>query len=394
MSRGVLLMTSALTKASACLPIFTALALLLAARSASSTEEEPYLVEYRAYNEALAAGDGHAAVTHALAAWQAAENALGDHKLTAILAYNYGRLILFDDSENARTSLRRARELHEAGVADLSANEVLLYSNYAEFSASRFKRREANRLRETLETIEAGAAEANPDLAAMWLSLASSDIAAERFRKAQKSAARAEAAILSATPESSHSLAAAILFGGVARVVPYPRTVDDVQAAHNEFRRARRLFPSQESLESFDPMLAKVLAWDSATNAALRTLGLDDYPDHADSETGEALPLPPLFDPNQDAPLDCGEVEWLEREAPRFPSDALRQGTIGAVFVGYRLGDDLRVRDARVLAEVPNDEFGDEVLEVMAKWRVKELPPGGPACYRNLTTHFRFVIEN
>lgn len=66
---------------------------------------------------------------------------------------------------------------------------------------------------------------------------------------------------------------------------------------------------------------------------------------------------------------------------------------IGAVYVGYAVGEDLRVRDARVLAEVPESRFGEASLEAMTEWRAGALPPGDPACRRNLVTRFTFAID-
>jgi tetratricopeptide (TPR) repeat protein len=366
---------------------------VLAAGSTSSADTEQHLVEYRAFREALAAGNDEAAASHARAAWQAAETTLGNHHTTAILAYNYGRLIVFYDTDNSLAPLRRVSELQASGTVDLSAAELQLYIDYAEFATGGFKQRQRKKLRRSLEAFEEGRAPSSPDAASIWLRLAASDIAAGQYRNALKSATRAEAAIVSTVPDGPRELAEAILFAGIARLVPYPRTVDDVQTAHNEFGRARRLFPPQKDVDTFDPMLARILAWDGAATAALKSLGEEDYPDHADTDTRGSAPLSKTFEYELDESIDCANVEWLERQAPKFPRAALRSGSIGAVFVGFRLGDDLAVRDARVLAEVPVAEFGESALSTMAQWRARELPAGGPACHENLVTRFTFAIE-
>ena len=381
-------MSSAIDKAGVGLVLL--LLVLLGAAEPAGAAEEQYLVEYRAYNSALEAGDNDAAAGHARAAWDAAEAALGDHRLTAILAFNYGRLIVFGKAKEALAPLHRARALHEAGVAELPAGPVQLYPDYAEFASSEYKRRNADELRESLEGIGTDAAATNPDLAVMWLQLATGDVAAGRYRKAVASAAAAEAALLNAAPGNSRSLATAIMLGAIARLVPFPRDVEDVQAAHNELSRARRLFPPQKDIDSFDPLLAQVLAWNQASGAALRSLGFEDYPDH-EEEDGSGSELPPLFE--REETVECGEVEWLEREAPRYPRGALRRGTIGAVFMGYHLEDDLTIRDVRILAEVPKKEFSEYAIAAVNEWRVEKLPAGGPECYRNLTVSIQFAID-
>jgi hypothetical protein len=361
--------------------------------SAFPEDDQQHVVEYRAFRNALETGDEKTAASHALAAWRAAEVELGDHRTTAILAYNYAHRVLFNDSESALPPLRRARELQEAGTADLPADELLLHFEFAEFSSGGFKARQANKLRKSLEAADAAGMETTPYVTGMWLSLAQADISNRQFKKARKSAMRAEASARSVSPGGVRDLAGAILLQGIARLVPYPRTVEDVQAAHNEFHRARRLFSPQENLDAFDPLLAKLLAWDGAAGAALRSLGREDYPDHA-SEADEATAPPKLFRYQEDDSINCSEVEWLERPAPQFPSSALRRGSIGAVYVGYRLGDDLTVHEARILSEVPVAEFGDSALKTMTRWRAKELPSGGPECRRNLVTRFAFAIRS
>jgi hypothetical protein len=101
---------------------------VLAAR-ASAADTEPYFVEYRAYKAAMASGALETATAHGLAAWKSAEEALGDHRLTAILAYNYGQLVVFKAPEQAAAPLRRASELSRAGLAELPQDALRLYLN-------------------------------------------------------------------------------------------------------------------------------------------------------------------------------------------------------------------------------------------------------------------------
>jgi hypothetical protein len=366
---------------------------MLAAGSTSSADNEQYLIEYRAFREALTAGDGAATTLHAQAAWQAAETELGNHHTTAILAYNYGRLIVFYDTANSLVPLRRVNELQASGIADVSAVELRLYIDYAEFAAGGFKQRQAKKLRKSLEAFEEGRAVSSPDAASIWLRLASSDLAAHNYRNALTSATRAEAAIAAALPDQPRKLAEAILIAGIARLVPLPRTIDDVQTAHNDFGRAHRLFSPQKDIDTFDPLLAQILAWDGAASSALRSLGEQDYPKQAATVDRAAGPRPKLFEYQLDESIDCAKVEWLERQPPRFPHVASMSRSLGGAFVGYRLGDDLAVRDARVLAEVPAAKFGESALSSMAQWRARELPAGGPACHENLVTQFTFAIE-
>jgi TonB family protein len=366
-----------------------ALVLVCAARAVAQEAPPQYLVAYRAYNAALEAGEHAAAVGHARSAWDAAEQELGDHRLTAILAFNYGRLVLFDDAEGAQVALQRARGLLEAGIADLAPGETQLYARYADFAADGPTWREADRLREALLAFPLDAPNPDASLAPMWLRLATYDTAEERFHKAKESAVMAERAILAVNPGWKEALAQAILLQGIAHLVSYPREVEDVQAAHNDIVRALKLFEPQDDIDSFDPLFAQVLAWTAAANAALHALGNEDYPDHegTDLERREDLPVFRFR-----AGTDCPTLEW-ERVAPDYPRRALREGYIGAALIGYRLAADGTVQDARVLAEVPRETFGETALEAVQQWRVKEMPEGDPACFRNLTTTIQFVID-
>lgn len=373
--------------------VLAALILLVPGSPATAADPPGYLVEYRAYNAALGSGDTAAAVQHGRAAWQEAETELGDDRLTAILAYNYGKLVVFDDPAKAIAPLERAHSLMTSGVADFAADELGLYMRYAAFAAEDMTRREADRLREALSAFPLDGPDLNPDVAAMWLRLAAYDAREERYRTAGESAAMAEQAI-SATAIASaatHALAEAILIQAVAHLAPYPRRVADVQRAHNDIIRALALFGPQESIDDFDPVLAKVLAWRDATNAALHTLGRDDYPDHEDAARKDSERRP-IFAHQQS--VDCPDLEWAERPAPRYPRRALRKGYIGAAYLGYRLGEDGRVYDARVLAEVPQAMFGEAALESVKDWRVDKVPEADPVCLRNLTTSILFIIDN
>lgn len=375
---------------------FVALLLAVAPFRAAFPAEEPerYLVEYREFRAALEAGDTELATVHGHLAWRAAEESLGDHRLTAILAYNYARLLAGGDPAGAVAVFARAVELQEAGVGELDEQELDVQAAYAEFRADESTWRKARRLREALEAREAEGGSPFGEHAEMWLALAAAAIRDQRYRTAGESAARAESLLRSTAPERSRGLAQALLLGGAAKLAPLSRRIDDVQDAHNAFVRARRLFEPQADLEDFDPLLGQIVAWDGAAGAALKALDREDYPDHegADGDTVDAMP--DLFAAGAYSSEQCDELEWREREPPRYPSGALRRGTIGAVIVGFNLNDDLEITDATILAEVPQKAFGESALESMADWRLAASPVDDPACRRNLLTKFTFVIDD
>ena len=70
------------------------------------------------------------------------------------------------------------------------------------------------------------------------------------------------------------------------------------------------------------------------------------------------------------------------RPRPRFPSGALRSGTIGYVLLHFDLDEDGDVISPRVVASVPSDVFDEMVVDTVSRWRFEvddELSE--PDCY-------------
>jgi len=375
---------------------FALLLFLLITCGAAGAQDQQYRVEYRAYAKAVEEGDAAAAQKHAHAAWLSSEEKLGDDRLTAILAFNYGQQALFTDSENAKVAFRRASELQAAGVAELPSKELDLYVAYTELVTGKNSGRNARELREALDEIDAEDLDLGSDFAVMRLALATFDFIGKRYREAIESAIKAETAIRATAPNDYRSLATAMIVKGAAHVIPHPRQVEQILDAHIEFDRARRLFPPQESIDEFDFLLAQALAWNAAADAALKNLGKSELPNHVDRHRQAASggKRPPLFAKKDEPEGGCGEVQWQTRQPPKYPRDALHSGYIGAVLVGFDLGDDLEPRNIKILAEVPARRFSDAALEAVEDWRADSLPNDHPACRRNRIANIKFVIEN
>ncbi len=362
---------------------------------ANADETPDYLVEYKLHSEALANGDRAAAIEHGKAAWEAAEAALGDHKLTATLAFNYGRLIALSDPATARAPLRRAQELLDAGIAELPQSEVRAYLAYAEYIAGNTRLRAAKKLREALLALEAEFGEPTATDVVMWVKLAAGELKKERYSSAIDAAEKAEAAIATLWPDNIDKMSEVLLIQGIATLVPFPRTIEDVLAASDLFERIIQLYPPQKSVEDFDVILASAIAWGAATDAAFRSHSKkpQDLPEEQ-SELNEVEAEPHfIFESARNGPDDCG-IEWETRIPPKYPTAAGRRGYIGAVMVVYDLGDDLVVHNPRILAEVPAFAFSKKVRNNMHTWRLKAPSVDHPACRTNQLTQFTFVIED
>lgn len=373
--------------------------------SPASAQEKTYLDEYRAYNQALETGDQAAASSHARAAWQAAEAELGDDSLTAILAYNYGQLVLFSDTEAAAPALRRAEALRAAGVADLPISELALYLAYAEFVVSGKKRRQANALRNALVQIDAEGLGPSDDTAAMWLQLASADLFKRRYSEAYAAAIKAESEIASASPNDYQRRAEALLVGGIAKIVPRSGKPEDLLAANKLLVRAGEMFPPQKSIEDFNPVLAQILAWNSAAGSALSTFinfNFDYTPPRSKSTPfgGRLVREFNGFESlngnafiERTVPREDCQIEWESQQKPSYPAGAANMGHIGAAIIGYNFGDDTGLHDVIVISEVPTETFSKNVLKAMSKWRLKNPPRDHPSCRDNFIMAYSFIMD-
>ncbi len=347
-----------------------------------------HIAEAALYERALERGDKEAAETHAYAAWRAAETELGDHRRTAVLAFNYGREIAMSDATLARGVLARSRDLVEAGYDGPAMAMLDLYTAYADFAAVAPKNRNGKELREALIATE-GATDRRPahDVV-MWLDIAKNDLDKDRFEQAVEAAGKAETAIIIFEPENERGLADVFLVRGVASLAPRKRTVDEALTAIEYLENGRRLIPAQKNYETFDPTLASLVGWSTAAAALVRTM--TDDPDVLallDKETNNAL-----FEKTADAPLDC-LISWEERTPPEFPQTALAKHNFGAAVAVFDIGDDLSIQNVRILAHAPSDDFDDAVINAVSDWRLKFPPLDHPACRRNITTQFSFVVE-
>ncbi len=366
-------------------------AVLAAGLFSQSVAETPdYMAEYKLHSEALANGDRAAAIEHGKAAWEAAEAALGDHKLTATLAFNYGRLIALSDPATARAPLRRAQELLDAGIGELPQSEVRAYLAYAEYIAGKTRSRAAKELREALLALEAEFGEPTATDVVMWLDLAKGELKKKRYSGAVEAAEKAEAAIAILWPDNIDKMGEALLLQGIATLVSFPRTIEDVLAATGLFGRVILLYPPQKNFETFDIILAKAIAWDAAAGAAFRSHSKKPE-DQSKYDAAGAEPRY-YFEYSPNLPDDCG-VEWEKRIPPKYPNTPLYRGYIGAVMVVYDLGDDLVVHNPRILAEVPANAFSKKVRNNIRSWRLKAPSVDHPACRTNRMAQFSFVIE-
>jgi hypothetical protein len=384
--------------------LFVLLAAMAGAAPAAA-QDKTYLEEYRAYTAALEAGDKEAAARHGYAAWQAAETELGEHELTAVLAYNYGQLVLFSDTQRAAEALKRASAIHQAGIAALPETELQLYLAFTDFALNKKVNRFRKNLRDALLAVEQEGVDPTPDIAAMWLFLASGDLEDRNYEEAKTNAAKAAAAIETAAPNQKRELASALLVRAVATILADTESEKGILEANRLLVDASRLFPVQESIETFDPMLGQIMAWNYAADALFHTN--ESYENYVGRATRIRLnsreDLTPVDDHgflsfdydeifDKQLPMEeCG-IEWEERKPPSYPTKALNRGYVGAVMIGYHL-EAGKVRNPIIISEVPRAEFGEVALKSTADWRLKKTPSDHPDCRENFVTSFSFMLR-
>jgi len=128
---------------------------VLSATDASAKLPDEIMEPYRAYRAALKSKDNKAAKANALKAWEAAEDALGDHKTTGDLAFNYGSIDPhgseknpYKNYEKRAKAIKRAIKLTSYYPADQIAEvEVVrrLELSDLELSVSRHRRSDYKR---------------------------------------------------------------------------------------------------------------------------------------------------------------------------------------------------------------------------------------------------------
>ena len=375
----------------------------------AAQERPAHLTAYKAYTEAREANDAEAARAHAEAAWRAGEAELGTHETTAILAQNYLLEVIWADPEAAREAAARALALGREGLGltNLTLAELEVADAYAAAAADPKDRDARGRLYAALAA-EGESGAASMDLAvraARQGAYIASDAGEHEaaYAIATRAARRLEGA--EGIPVNVVGVAqlqriAAMLSEdgrwrpeGEAGKGPSLRWERRVRDAHVLADATVGLFPPQDGLDAIDPILALAYAWRGIIGSiehAYDIRGPEGWTFDGRGAASEGTgPLVARTGADGE-PLAC-QVEWTSRDMT-YPAAARRKGYLGGVLLGYHLTDEGAVRDARVLAEVPAERFGETVLEQVEDWRA--VTEGvDPACLRDLTVSVNFTIR-
>jgi hypothetical protein len=381
---------------------FQVIAIIAFALVSGGVAHADYKSEYKAYMAAIDAGDAQSAMSHADAAWRAAEGELGDHATTAILAYNFANLVSDTDPESAAKAYDRALAITEAGIGSLPAADLRLRGGEARLRADPDNAALADALIAILgETASQAEALADPSarawrtIAAYWLGNNKSDRA--------KDAADAGIPLAANSAQRDNRLyAELLLFGGVARVSKSRRTESDIIEAVSLFDAIFPLFPPQQDIDSFDSLLGLAMAWQHSIWTLTESVGgTKSIKSGSRLPTGEDLKAAyeramqaqdegEVFTWREPRPEMCKTaIVWKTRDPPEYPMQAIRKGYIGAVIIGYDLTEDGVLR-TKVLGEVNGGVLSQRAVESMSDWKLMQPPP--PACAKNNVVFFGFTM--
>ena len=182
-------------------------------------------------------------------------------------------------------------------------------------------------------------------------------------------------------------LASTLVLGAMTRVAGNKRDKEDVAEAIEMLDEAIDLFPPQVSIESFDPLLAKALAWRAATRAAV--LSDNSFMDGVQSRRHKEPDTARVKWTGQTRRAENCEFDWKKDNKPRYPSSGVVRNMLSGVVIGYHFDATGRTTGARILSEVPAEsEFGRATLKAIKGWSLKSPPKPGCRFNNLLIMHF------
>jgi tetratricopeptide (TPR) repeat protein len=357
-----------------------------------------YRSEYAAYNKALAAGDYSGAAKHGEAAWRAAETELGEHKSTAVLAFNFAELVVIGEPRRAIEPYQLARALSQKMPTGLVIQDIDAGLAYAAFALALDEKQRRNALETALDDRRAKGLPASSVSAYGWLLLrayeAKNNDRATALTFADRALADAEAM---GEPRDDLLMRSALVGAAVSRLVLRSRDAQSVTEAVQYLERSFGLFPPQVDIDTFDPLLAQAIVWRNSADALAATEGLkfrtgsrlpvgDDYA-RAIRE-GRLQEETPWFVWRDAREIECAPVEWATQTPAKFPSKASDRSILGAALVGYDMSGD-RVSRTVVLGESYASGFGAAAAKAVKTWKTKA--PVAPECAKNHVAVTRFI---
>lgn len=371
-----------------------------------------YLLEFKAYKEAVSKGDLPLARDHAEKAWRLSIEEGAPSESRAILAQNYIEITIVEDPELVLEPLQDAMSLARSGygITNYSLVALELMDVYVALEVKPRKGKSGKLFLEKLRLIRAldndsgGFTDANGVsilLVKITIKAAIKLNEIRKYRTSEAISAELSYELETANPSPPKEWLAGTLLLRTNSIISQYRDGFDRKIDQRRLNEAAiltdfavSLFPVQASIENFDENFAMALAWRGALSSAFKTWKVkEDKEQIFEGKKLQDRMIPAIRRLGADGePVFC-ELDWLEREPPKFPNGALYLGRIGSVLVGYHLGDDGKVVEPRVMAEVPSRVFGEVVLKQVAKWQVTPSSVRNERCLRDHFANVSFVIQ-
>jgi len=364
----------------------SAFALALAMPSVASAQKS-YVQHFKAYQAAQAAGDAATARSEAEAAWNSAEAELGDNKLTAILAYNYGSMMVLENPKDSVKPLKRAKDIGALAGGDVPMNVVEAYLDYAAYMAAPDNKR-AVKLRDALNKITGPGGAPQISDAFMWMNMANIEAKNLRLWTAEPAAQKVVEAIkaVGLEKDGGPALSNALIIRAAAGMSGRDRTESRIAWSLDDLDRVIETFEKPKNANNFDPVLATALAWKAVAFQILEDKNLP-LPD-----LDEIAPLNAAFATYKGAPKNCN-IQWTKNKPANFRGSGVFPGYVGGALISYDISSSGKIKDAKLIAQVPNGQLGREALKTFEKWELAGAPEKHKGCRTNQIVSFIYHSE-
>ncbi|MEO1656823.1 MAG: hypothetical protein AAFR65_03805 [Pseudomonadota bacterium] len=370
--------------------VVASLALTLAA------PQEGWVASYQAYDAAMAANDREAAELHAREAWEAASQTLPPSENRALLAQNYGDLIVVSNPAAAVAPLEDAVEL--AGLGYGTANLSAELSQYLLDSARSLAEPDNSHLARTAFKSWQSVSQEElwfPNTLSLQRTLIKQLLRRRDSAEAQQIAASltSDRTRFDSLPFDYRRDVAFLWTTAVSQRVPSDRV--DSLVSYQSFREAiiepamltasiAREFRPAPTFDQLSQQLADIRAWIYISRTLYDTHGgdLDEWQERVGS-------YPRLVE----VPRECRgvRVEWTRRNLNYDPKGVGYWN--GVVTAAYDLDDDGKVSNPRIIAEIPATRFSGVVERGLPKWRSGNADQIPERCRKDLFVDILFTVD-
>jgi len=368
-------------------PLTVLVAALIFTIPHSANAQDVYVEHFKAYQAAQAAGDTTTARIEAEAAWKSAEAELGDSKLTAILAYNFGSMMTLEDPQASIKPLKRAKAIGPLAGGDVPLKVVDAYLDYAAYMTAPDNKK-AVKLRDSLNKIVQPDGTPQISDAFMWMNMANIEAKALRLWTAEPAAQKVVEALKSVglDEDGGPALNNALIIRAAAGLSGRERTDSRIAWSLDDLDRVIESFKKPKDADELDPILATALAWKGVAFQILedKNLPLPD-PD-------EIAPLNAAFSSYTGAPENCN-IQWIKNKPANFRGSGVFPGYVGGALISYDITSSGKIKDAKLIAQVPNGQLGREAMKAFKKWELAGVPEKHKGCRTNQIASFVYHAE-